>query len=248
MEPDGDKPKINRKMLVFFIVFLIVIVALSIDFDLHYNPTEENIKIDNYCQISTKNLVGGGSINVYFITWNGSPNGASSSWAYYSLIGSTKNYTYVNSSSSYIYNNTPGVIFTNSEYNFTLNGRMIHFIPIYLYKENLTGQNLINEGLNEIKAKVPSNVYNDIKIYTTEVLISGTDSTSANLSAGNGIPAHINTVSIITGPGGAYIFNGALISPRALSNETPEKVMQNIKDPTITQAVAGLKNYIEKVE
>ncbi|WP_175266565.1 hypothetical protein [Acidiplasma cupricumulans] len=54
MEPDGDKPKINRKMLVFFIVFLIVIVALSIDFDLHYNPTEENIKIDNYCQISTK--------------------------------------------------------------------------------------------------------------------------------------------------------------------------------------------------
>lgn len=243
MEDGSDKPKISWKLLAFFIAFFVIVVAASIEYDLHFNPSEENLEMETYCKVSTSNLANNGNY-IYFITWNGSPFGDASSWAFYHMLkhfnqsAIRSNYTYSTSMQGYQFNSTPGIIFNNSEYNFTVNSQPVHFIPIYLYGNNLTNNtNEIKSGLSKLKNNpyISSKVYNDIKIYTTEVLISGGDYSSANFSN----ISHINTVSLITGKNGAYIFNGYIISPNAFSNNSngylsPENIMLNLTSPKPT--------------
>ncbi len=236
MAEESDKPKISWKLLAFFIAFFVIVVAAAIEYDIHFNPSEENIEMEKYCRVSSSNLANNGNY-IYFITWNGSPFGNSNSWAFYYMLEQYNssaikgNYTYSTSMQNYQYNSTPGIIFNNSEYNFTVNNHLIHFIPVYLYGENITNNtNEIKSGLSKLKnnPNISSEVYNNIKIYTTEALISGTNYSSANFS---NIP-HINTVSLITGQNGAYIFNGYIINPSTFYNKptylSPDSVMKKL--------------------
>ncbi len=249
---------IDYKLLTFFIIFLIIVAFLGIYGAYHYNPSDENIELEQYCQISTSNLIkNNNSDHIYFVSWGGSPFGDASSWVIYSFLKESGvnniKYNYTESMNNFQYNNTPGLMLYNSTYNFTYNGHAVTLSTIYLYGENISNNSHeIKLGLNELKNRVPKNVYNEIKLYTTEAIVDGISSpvTSANISS---IP-HINTVTLITGKGGAYLFNGYLLNPSNLLNKskplTPETVMENIngtsdKYPSIESSVKGPIGGIE---
>ncbi len=248
---------IDYKLLTFFIIFLIIVAFLGIYGAYHYNPSDENIELEQYCQISTSNLIKNNSNeHIYFVSWGGSPFGAASSWAIYSFLNEwgvhNIKYNYTESMNNFQYNNTPGLMLYNSTYNFTYNSHAVTLSTIYLYGKNISNNSQeIKLGLNELKNMVPKDVYNEIKIYTTEAIVDGTSNTSANMSS---IP-HINTVTLITGKDGAYLFNGYLLYPgnSGLVNNskplTPEVVMGNITSiGGIKTSIGGIETTLNKVK
>ena len=256
---------IDYKLLTFFIIFLIIVAFLGIYGAYHYNPSDENIELENYCKISTSDLIKNNSNDhIYFVSWGGSPFGDASSWAIYSFLNEYHveniTYDYTESMNNFQYSNTPGLMLYNSTYNFIYNSHRGTLSAIYLYGKNISNNSHeIELGLNELKNKVPGNVYNEIKIYTTEAIVDGISKpvTSANIS---NIP-HINTVTLITGKGGTYLFNGYLLNPSNLINGskplTPETVMANINrtsdkytsiESSVKTAIEGINSTLNKVE
>ena len=247
---------ISYKLLAFFIIFFVIIAFLGIYGAYHYNPSYETIELEQYCKVSTSDLIKNNSNDhIYFVSWDGSPFGDASSWAIYSLLNESHvshiKYNCTESSEKFQYNNTPGLILYNNTYNFTYNTHKVTLQTIYLYGENLSNNSHeIKLGLNELKNMVPESIYNEIEIYTTEAIVDGTSNTSANISS---IP-HINTVTLITGKTGAYLLNGYLLSPSDFEKSNkplaPEVVMENINGisnryPSITSAVKTSREGIE---
>jgi hypothetical protein len=250
----SQKAHYNKKLLAFFIAFFIVITFLAVYGAEHYNGHDETVELEQYCKISDNDLVKDNtSTCVYFITWGGSPTGDAGSWALYEFLNEhgynlDKN-DHISTSQSmanYEYNNTPGVIFNNSTYTVNYNGHTTIIKPVYLYGENLTNKTTIATGLQELKVSVPNGVYNEVKVYTTEAIVDGLSIPSDNISQYH----HINSVTLINGPAGAYIFNGYLINPTNFNNNTtPDQVITDLRDnPSYTavkDAVNGLETYIK---
>ncbi|AAT43888.1 DUF929 domain-containing protein [Picrophilus oshimae] len=246
---------INYKLLVLFIAVFVVIAFFAVDYDLYHASKPECIEINNYCKVSDNDLLKNGSNAIYFITWDKSPIGAADSWAMYELLlrhGININNPYFDNSTSLLqWPGTPALIF-NSNYTFTYDKIKVEFYPEYIYNDISNNSNCISSGLNRLKSMVPESIYNVVKTYTTDVLISGTHYTSANFSA---IP-HINTVIIITGKYGSYIYNGYIIDPDDFINSTshstysPEYVFnltRNNDFEAANVATASIQSYLAKV-
>ena len=248
-----QKAYYNKKLLAFFVAFFIVITFLAIYGAEHYDGHDETVELEQYCKISDNDLVKGNtSICVYFITWDGSPTGDAGSWALYEFLN---NHGYNMSENEYIhtsesmanfeYNDTPGVIFNNSTYIVNYAGHRVIIKPVYLYGQNLSKKTTIASGLKKLKDSVPSGVYNDVKIYTTEAIVDGLSIPSDNISAYH----HINSITLINGPAGAYIFNGYLINPSNFGNSTPDKVIMYIQEnpsyDAVRTSVKALETYIK---
>ncbi|AGO61106.1 MULTISPECIES: DUF929 family protein [Ferroplasma] len=249
-----DERKNNRKLLAFFIVFFVVIAFLAIYGAEHYNAHDESIELETYCKVSDSALIKDNtSTFVYYITWGGSPTGDAGSWALYDFLhsnGFNMNGTFneTQSMSGYQYNNTPGLIFNTSyTYSVTYDHRNTIVVPVYLYGENLNNNTTPAAGLKVLKADVPSSVYNVVKGYTTEAIVGGLSISSDNMSS---IP-HINSVTLITGPSGAYLFNGYIVDPADYTNDTPGEVLHDVNNNTndngINTGMEGLEATIKDV-
>lgn len=251
----SQKEYYNKKLLAFFVAFFIVITFLAIYGAEHYNGHDETIELEQYCKISDNDLVkDNNSTCVYFITWYGSPTGDASSWALYEFLNDNgynldKN-DYVHTSESMVnfeYNNTPGVIFNNSTYTVDYSGHTTIIKPVYLYGGNLSNKTTIAAGLQKLKFSVPKGVYNEVKIYTTEAIVDGLSISSDNMSR----YSHINSVTLINGPAGAYIFNGYLINPSIFDNTPPDKVVTYLQNnnsyDAVKTPVEGLETHIKDV-
>jgi hypothetical protein len=251
----SQKEHYNKKLLVFFVAFFVVITFLAIYGAEHYDGHDETVELEQYCKVSDNDLVkDNSSICVYFITWNGSPTGDAGSWALYEFLNEhgynlDKN-GYIHTSESmnnFEYNDTPGIIFNNSAYTVHYSGHTVIIKPVYLYGENLTDNTTISSGLQKLKESVPSGIYNDVRIYTTEAIVDGLSIPSDNIST----YPHINSVTLINGPAGAYIFNGYLIDPSIFGNTTPDKVIAHLQDnpsyDSVKTSVEGLETYIKDV-
>lgn len=249
-----DEKKNNRKLLAFFIVFFVVIAFLAIYGAEHYDAHDETIELEEYCKVSDSDLIKDNtSTFVYYITWGGSPTGDAGSWVLYDFLhsnGFNMNGTFneTQSMSGYQYNNTPGLIFNTSyTYSVTYDHRNTIVVPVYLYGDNLNNNTTPAAGLKALKADVPPSVYSVVKGYTTEAIVDGLSISSDNISS----ISHINSVTLITGPSGAYLFNGYIVNPTDYGNATPEKVLkdvnQNIHDNPINTSIEGLETYIKDV-
>ena len=250
----SQKEHYNKKLLAFFVAFFIVITFLAVYGAEHYSGHDETVELEQYCKISDSDLIKGNSSTcVYFITWKGSPTGDAGSWALYEFLNDheynlDKN-DYINTSQSmanFEYNFTPGIIFNNFTYTVNYNGHTTIIKPVYLYGENLTNETTIAAGLQKLKGSVPGGIYDEVKIYTTEAIVDGLSIPSDNISTYH----HINSITLINGPAGAYIFNGYLIPPSNFVNITPDKVITDLNDNSsyggsIKIAVKGLETYIK---
>lgn len=246
----GTEGGYNKKLLAFFIVFFIIIAFLAIYGAEHYNAHDETVELEQYCKISDNDLIkDNSSTYVYYITWDGSPTGDAGSWAVYDFMHTNKYDGTVNLSQSmdkYEYNNTPGIIFNGTE-NYDVHYGKINtiIVPVYLYGENLTNSTTVSSGLKTLKADVPASIYNEVKSYTTEAIVDGLSIPSDNMS---GIP-HINSVTIITGPAGAYLLNGYIVDPVDLSNIAPQTVLNDVNNNTndggINTGMEGLETTIQ---
>ncbi len=121
-----------------------------------------------------------------------------------------------------------------------------------MYNDTLTGNsknnsisgNLVSYGLKELKNELPNNLYNIVKKYTTQELISGgffqTSSDSVK-------PHHINTIIIIQGVKGTYLLNGGLYSPSEISNYNDTYLLHNSENISyIGNVCATINNYINE--
>lgn len=248
----------NKKLLAFFIVFFVIIAFLAIYGAEHYNGHDETVELEQYCKVSDSNLIkDSSSTYIYYITWNGSPTGNAGSWAIYQFLkdhGDNMSGKFHTSQSmeNFEYSNTPGIIFNDTKYTVNYDGKSIIVVPVYLYGENITkNTTTVSAGLHKLKNMVPSSVYQEIRIYTTEAIVDGLSISSDNISS---IP-HINSVTLITGPSGAYIWNGYLVNPSnfiiknvTLSPETVLKYIQNNPSKLgVDKAVYGLKSTLKDV-
>ena len=249
----------NKKLLAFFIAFFLVITFLTIYGAEHYNGHDITVELEQYCKVSSSDLIKNNSNTyVYYVTWNGSPAGNAGSWAIYTFLkengyNMTNHFNTSESMKNFEYNNTPGLIFNNSMYSVTYHGAKTVIVPVYLYGENLTNGTTVSSGLKVLKTEVPEPIYQEIKIYTTEAIVGGLSIPSDNISS---MP-HINSVTLITGPTGAYIWNGYLINPtnfisnnRTLSPTTVLKDINNSSSPSfgINSAVQGLETTIKDID
>jgi len=247
----------NKKLLAFFIAFFLVITFLAIYGSEHYNGHDITVELEQYCKVSSSDLIKNNSNTyVYYITWNGSPAGNAGSWAIYTFLkdngyNMTNHFNMSESMKNFEYNNTPGLIFNNSRYSVTYHGANTIIVPVYLYGENLTNGTTVSSGLKVLKTEVPEPIYQEIKIYTTEAIAGGLSIPSDNIS---GIH-HINSVTLITGPAGAYIWNGYLINPPNFISQnrtlSPTEVLTDLHGSPlpfgINSAVGGLKTTIKDV-
>jgi hypothetical protein len=254
-----EKGGYSKKLLAFFIAFFVVITFLAIYGAEHYNGHDETIELQQYCKVSNSDVIkGNNSTYIYYVTWGGSPTGDAGSWAIYEFLTEhgynlSGNFTTVKSMANFEYGNTPGIIFNNTEYHVTYHGKSTIIVPVYLYGENLTSNTPAQSGLQALKTKVPEPVYRVVKEYTTEAIVGGLSIPSDNISS----ISHINSVTLITGPAGAYIWNGYLVNPGNFiikDNHTlgPSVVLKHLNTNTnsfgISKAVEGLDTTIKSVD
>ncbi len=245
----AKKNSISYKMLAFFIAFFIVIAVLAVYGAENFNGHDESIEGQQYCKISTSDLVKNNSNSyIYLITWDGSPFGDSSSWVIYNFLNSS-GYAFTNASynltysmHSYEYNSTPGIIFSHNM-TVTYDNEKTTVVPIYLYGENITGNNLLSKGLSILQKKAPENIYREVKIYTTEAILDGTNQPSDNLTN----ITHVNTVIITDGHAGAYMYNGYILDPTML-NYTHGNTVKSINSDLSTNHSHSLNSALDGLD
>jgi len=187
-----------------------------------------------YYKVNSTDYAPSNSIDIYFVTWVGCPYGAGNSWELYNFLNG---FSSIQSSVSGHFSDpnegrlasVPGLLFTSSPITVKgVNGISISLNTYYMYNEymnngynapyvNITSSNAISVALSELQAdNLPVPIYNIVKSFTTVV-----DATNyAKPSAYLGNPAHINTITIFTGPKGTYLVNGGMIDPVPLEQYT----------------------------
>lgn len=132
----------------------------------------------------------------------------------------------------------PGLLFYNFSFYDRSIQKQIFFYPYYLYNlylnrtadgfNNRTGgtpiapSELVSTGLSELnESGFPSSIIGIIVNITTVYPIQGTNTPSAFLHPASK-PSKINTVMVITGPGGTWILNRYVIKPSTLTQYSTE--------------------------
>jgi len=213
------------------------------------------IPFGKFYQISNVDYAPTSQVDVYLSSWYGCPVGAADSWM---LLGYFSHYVdmtpYIQINHAPFANNTavPGLLFrtfsyvrpaTNVSGSFTVN-----FYPYYLYNlylnasaaglNNVAGGTpiqpgqLVSAGLSELNfSGLPEPVVRIVENITTVDHLNGTSTASAFLYT----PHKINTVMVITGPGGTWILNMYVIDPGSLTGYSPQQMMDNYSNMTSVQ-------------
>ena len=205
------------------------------------------IPFGKFYQISNVDYAPNSQVNVYLSSWYGCPIGAADSWMLLDYFSQYLNMSpYIQLNHAPFANNTavPGLLFrtfsyvhaaTNVSGSFTVN-----FYPYYLYNlylnatadglNNVVGgtpiqaSQLVSTGLSELNfSGLPGSIVRIIENITTVDHLNGTSSASAFLYT----PHKINTVMVITGPGGTWVLNMYVISPMSLTDYSPQYMLDN---------------------
>ncbi|MCL4420258.1 MAG: DUF929 domain-containing protein [Candidatus Thermoplasmatota archaeon] len=262
------KKKENYKKIISIVVVVAVIASVGGLFGLHIikfpslNPgssfTAPSVTPwGSGEQISDSNF--GSNVHIYYISWYGCPFGATDSWAFYIALNQYLNtnlsargwVTLHQSVSGDVDGNTPGLLFSSFSY------KNVVFTPVYVYNQTMKGYAsnntsinsaaLVSVGLNEINSSVPASVSSLEYKYLYVLPVSGYSMSSFLHFK---LP-HVNTNIIITGPNGAWLFNGPIYNPSILrQNSTtafsPTYVMNNLS--TIpSSAVSSVLSAIKQV-
>ena len=220
----------NKLMYVPFIVLAVIIVLLVALPYIHF-PTssttvaEASTPLFNLVKINNINYAGNNTVQIYFISWYGCPNGATTSWPLYLALSK---FGYVNVTPHYSITEStvgapiPGLIFSNFTH---FKGENIYFHPVYIYGQYLnetpngtpiSSKDLVTYGLQELKNLVPYWVYNLTEFYEVNQTYQALQGQSPAYASN--IP-HLITILIISGPGGTWMVMGypAQISPTDLA-------------------------------
>ncbi len=221
-KPKQKKSKQKKESNLLYIPFAVLIAVIVILVVFPYihasknsvSVANANTPLFNIYKVSNQNFAGNNSVQIYFISWYGCPNGATSSWPLYLALEHFGNVSVKTNYSIYesdLGARIPGLIFTNyTPYN--TKALPVYFHPIYIYghylNETTNGtpiptNDIVSFGLQELKELVPSWVYNLTVFYE----INSTYNINGNMinviNAGN--PPHIVTLTIISGPGGTWV-------------------------------------------
>ena len=237
-----DLRKYKRFLVVASAIIIVVVVVLSVLYivpDLKSKNTD--VVFGQYMKISNSDLLSNNTSAIYFISWYGCPFGADNSWVLYDLINSTQNISgdVVLHSSAQIdyYNNNPGLLFLGTSgmgsygmnTTFSFGGVSFKFESFYMYNQTLTGtvKNVpINQsdrtsvGLSELKATLPSAIYNTAMKYQTQVNLQNYSKPVAD------VEGHLVTMEIITGPNGAFVHFGFMFQPDGVIRTGPFNTSQ----------------------
>ena len=260
------KKKENYKKIISIVVVVAVIASVGGLFGLHIIKFPSLSPGSSFTapsvtpwgsgeQISNSNF--GSNVHIYYISWYGCPFGATDSWPFYIALNQFLNtnlsaHGWVITHESLngdVDPNTPGLLFTSFSY------KSVVFTPVYVYNQTMTGTpsngsisgGLVSGGLKEINASVPASIASLEYKYLYVLPLSGY-STSSFLHFK--LP-HVNTNIIITGPNGAWLFNGPIYNPSILrQNSTtafsPTYVMNNLS--TIpSHAVSSVLSAIKQI-
>ncbi|WP_338604138.1 DUF929 domain-containing protein [Sulfolobus tengchongensis] len=219
----------NKLIYIPFAVLIVVIVLLVVFPYINHNPStgtitaNANTPLFNVYKVSNTNYVGNNSVEIYFISWYGCPNGATASWPLYLALRHFGNVSVVPHYSIYesdLGSAIPGLLFLNYTPYPTSH---VYFHPIYIYGQYLnetTNGTPINTddvtfGLQELKSMVPNWVYNLVVYYE----VNQTYTQIGTSPAYYGKYPHIITIIIISGPGGTWVDLGYpnSISPQTLA-------------------------------
>ncbi len=211
------------------------------------NVKAVTIPFGKFYQISNEDYAPTSEVNVYLSSWYGCPIGAADSWMlldYFSQYINMSSYIQLNKAPFANDTSVPGMLFrtfsyahpaTNDSSKFTVN-----FYPYYLYNlylnatadglNNIEGgtpinsSQLVTTGLSELNfSGIPYPIVRIIQNITTVDHLNGTNSSSAFLYS----PHKINTVMVVTGPGGTWILNMYVIDPGSLTSHTPQYMLDN---------------------
>lgn len=201
-----------------------------------------SINTGEFAQVSQNNYAGSSSVDIYFLSWQGCPIGASDSWAIYSMLGnhysgiSSKVQTHTSDPQD-VYPGTPGLLFSN--FSFSSNGLSYNFHVVYVYGETLpsTGD-LVTSGLATLNGAFPSQISALFSDYQTKVDASGYNKPIA-LKAN-----HLTSSILISGKNGTFYLEGSLYSPGDLKGDSPSYVMGHLNS---IQPIVSASSYLQKV-
>lgn len=248
----------RRRLLttaVTIVVAVIVIVAVLI-FSGVLNSSSTGtgstvVQSGTFIKISNSDVSSDGGVNIYFLSWQGCPIGASDSWIIYNYVHSQD----PSLSNSTIYKemhfsdpdesptNIPGLLFNNFSY--TLSGINYHFHVIYVYGEYLPpdGPSSVSQGSSVLKANFPSSVSSLFLKYETQYPTSGLNGQAIANYAG-----HLTSSLIITGPSGTYYAEGELYNPSTIAKIQPGILINELSQFSgITAGTSELGTAINSV-
>ncbi len=263
-----EQKKQNLNKIVSIVIVVVVVATVGGLFGFHVIkfPSVGNSKPSFSAPTSTPWGSGeqisdssfGSNIHIYYISWYGCPFGATDSWAFFlalnSYLGtnlSNHGWTTLHTSvAGDVYGSTPGLLFSGFSY------KNVVFQPVYVYNQTMKGttsnvsispSHLVSKGLSEINNTIPAVSSLEYKYLYQLPIYGKTVSSFLQFST-----PHVNTNIIITGPNGAWLFNGPIYNSstlRKISSSTPytpQYVMdhQKIIDTT---AVNSVLNAIKAV-
>ncbi len=214
------------------------------------------IPAGKFYQISNNDYAPTSQVDVYLSSWYGCPVGAADSWMLLDYFSQYLNMTpYIQLNHAPFANDTavPGLLFRTFSYEHPATNVsakfVVNFYPYYLYNlylnataagfNNVGGGTPINSsqlvatGESELNySGFPEPIIKIIENITTVDHINGTSNASAFLYA----PHKINTVMVLTGPGGTYILNLNIINISSLTSYSPQYMLDNYANMSIVQS------------
>ncbi|BFH73814.1 DUF929 domain-containing protein [Sulfurisphaera javensis] len=223
--------------LIPIILGIIVIISIIIAVSMRTQVTMAIGGLGYIFKVNNVNYAGDNSVQIYFISWYGCPNGATSSWILYLVLNKYGTVSVIPHSSKFaprLGSAIPGLLFLN----YTPKSN-VYFHFIYLYNEylnetlngipitNFTGNQAVYLGLKELKSEVPHWVYQLAFFYNIGDKL---------VNQGNGSIAlayhHLVTMCFITGPKGTYAF---ILYSNPI---TPEKLLQALGVSSLSMSEA----------
>jgi len=209
----------ENKLIYIPFAVLVAIIVLLVSLPYIHSPSSNSSTVANadtpffnMMKVSNVNYAKNNTVQVYFISWYGCPNGATTSWPLYLAL---RNFGNVVVEPHYSVNEPdlggpiPGLLFLNYTPTPSKYSIIVYFHPIYIYgqylNETINGTpittNAVLYGLKELKTLVPEWVYNLTVFYELNQTLPKLDQPIAY--AGN--PPHLVTILIISGPGGTWV-------------------------------------------
>ena len=208
------------------------------------------IKPGSFTKISSSDLTGSGSVNVYFLSWKGCPIGAAESWIIYNFTRqyySRNNYIVsVNHTSDPNDANpgTPGLLFSNLS--FVYSGTDFNLRVAYVYGEyvNNTGVALISSGSKILNKTFPTSISKVMYEFETHVPLGSPISTPSAYEGG-----HLTTSIVVAGEKGTYLLEGYIFNPADLKGYSPTEVMSSLDsgNNTFASSIGSGTAYLESI-
>lgn len=238
-----SKKEERRTSPLAYVPFIALVVIIALFILIPYMSPKQSfpvVEINQFTKVSDKGY--SNNVQVYFITWYGSEDGAADSWVIYTAL---KNYGLFNVTPKYLIGNTTSGLIFNS---FTPNTSIVNFKAIYVYGQfynETPNGTIIPKGeylkyaLIEIKNEAPDWVYDLVLKYIVNGILAYGREAIEGISPANytGVE-RMPTTLIISGPKGTWILIGypEQFSPEYLKiavNVTPNEFLNKINQGKI---------------